>query len=148
MWNPRSARPTDAACSRGSWRISRRPHDRTAGLSPNKDLSMPLALILVVINAVLIIHAAKTGRFWPWGYVILFLPGFGALGYILVELLPEWLGSPRARDARRQIVHSLDPGRRYRKLVDELENLDTISNRSAVAQECIALGKFEEAKHH
>src|SRR5262249_11188373 len=95
MWNPRSARPTDAACSRGSWRISRRPHDRTAGLSPNKDLSMPLALILVVINAVLIIHAAKTGRFWPWGYVILFLPGFGALGYILVELLPEWLGSPR-----------------------------------------------------
>jgi hypothetical protein len=109
---------------------------------------MPLVLILMVINAVLIIHAAKTGRFWPWGYVILFLPAFGALGYILVELLPEWLGSPRAQNARRQVVHSLDPERRYRKLADELEVLDTISNRSALAQECLALGKFEEAKRH
>ena len=109
---------------------------------------MPLALILVVIDAVLIIHAAKTGRFWPWAYVILFLPLFGALGYVLVELLPEWLGSPQARSARRQVVHSLDPERRYRKLADELEALDTIANRNALAQECLALGKFAEAKRH
>lgn len=109
---------------------------------------MPLALVLVVIDAVLIIHAAKTGRFWPWAYVILFLTGFGALGYILVELLPEWLGSPKAQNARRQVVQSLDPERRYRKLADELEGLDTIANRAALAQECLALGKFEEAKLH
>ena len=53
---------------------------------------MPLALILLLVNAMLIIHAAKTGRFWPWAYVILLLPGLGALGYVIVELMPEVMG--------------------------------------------------------
>ena len=35
---------------------------------------MQLGLILLLIEVALIVHAAKTGRFWPWGYVILFLP--------------------------------------------------------------------------
>jgi hypothetical protein len=54
---------------------------------------MPLGIILLLIEIALIVHAAKTGRFWAWGLVILFLPGFGALAYVLVELLPEWFGS-------------------------------------------------------
>ena len=37
---------------------------------------MPFGVILLVINVGLIVHSAKTGRFWPWGYVILFIPGF------------------------------------------------------------------------
>jgi hypothetical protein len=36
----------------------------------------------------LIVHAAKTGRFWPWGFIILFIPGFGALAYVLIEHVP------------------------------------------------------------
>ena len=35
---------------------------------------MQFGLIILIVQAVLIVHAAKTGRFWPWGYVILFLP--------------------------------------------------------------------------
>ena len=34
---------------------------------------MPLALILVVIDITLVIHAAKTGRFSPWGFIILMI---------------------------------------------------------------------------
>jgi hypothetical protein len=29
---------------------------------------MPIILLLTLINIVLIVHAAKTGRFSPWGY--------------------------------------------------------------------------------
>lgn len=109
---------------------------------------MPLALVLVLVDAILIIHAAKTGRFWPWAYVILFLPGFGALGYVIVELLPEVMGSPGARHTRKRISRSLNPEQEYRRRADELEVADTIANRAALADECLALGKFAEAKHH
>jgi len=40
---------------------------------------MPLALVLFLVDATLVIHAAKSGRFWPWAYVILLLPGVCAL---------------------------------------------------------------------
>jgi hypothetical protein len=109
---------------------------------------MPFGIILLLINVGLIVHAAKTGRFWPWGYVILFIPGFGALAYVLVELLPEWFGSVQAQRARRRVVTTLDPGKRYRLLGDQLEVADTIANRAALADECLTLGKYGEALDH
>jgi len=109
---------------------------------------MSLGIILLVIDVALIVHAAKTGRFWPWGFVILFLPGFGALAYVLVELLPEWFGSVQGQHARRRVVSRFDPQRRYRLLTDQLELTDTIANRAALAEECLQLGKFDEAKRH
>jgi hypothetical protein len=63
---------------------------------------VPFGVVLLLINVGLIVHAAKTGRFWPWGYIILFIPGFGALAYVLVELMPEWFGSVQGQKARRQ----------------------------------------------
>jgi hypothetical protein len=109
---------------------------------------MPLGLILLLIEVVLIVHAAKTGRFMPWGLIIFFLPGIGSLAYILVELVPEWFGSPRAQRARGRLANTLDPGKRYRELTDQLAVLDTIANRSALAEECLTLGKFDEALRH
>jgi len=109
---------------------------------------MPFGLILLVVNVALIVHAAKTGRFWPWGFIILFIPGFGALAYVLVELLPEWFGSARGQQARARLAGTLDPGKHYRELSDQLEVVDTIATRAALAEECLALGKFAEAENH
>ncbi|HEY2135720.1 MAG TPA: hypothetical protein VGH49_07515, partial [Xanthobacteraceae bacterium] len=109
---------------------------------------MPLALILGVLDLVLVVHAAKTGRFSPWAYVILMIPVFGALAYVLVELMPEWLGSYQGQKARKRVVSTLNPEREYRALTDHLAITDTIANRDALAAECLALGKYEEAKHH
>jgi hypothetical protein len=83
---------------------------------------MPFGIVLLLINVGLIVHAAKTGRFWPWGYIILFIPGFGALAYVLVELVPEWFGSVRGQKARRHVVNTLDPSKRYRALTEQLES--------------------------
>jgi hypothetical protein len=109
---------------------------------------MPFGIVLLLINVGLIVHAAKTGRFWPWGYIILFIPGFGALAYVLVELLPEWFGSVQGQKARRHVVNTLDPSKRYRALTEQLEVADTIANRAALAEECLELGKFTEAEYH
>jgi hypothetical protein len=109
---------------------------------------MQLGLILVLVDVLCVVHAAKTGRFWPWGAVILALPGFGALAYFLMEIMPEWLGSPQGQQARRRVGKKLDPGKNYRVLTDQLEVADTIANRAVLAEECLELGKFEEAQRH
>jgi len=56
---------------------------------------MPLALILGVIDIILVVHAAKTGRFSPWAYVILLIPGFGGLAYVLTDLLTHMRRAPK-----------------------------------------------------
>jgi hypothetical protein len=109
---------------------------------------MQYGVILLVLEVVLIVHAAKTGRFWPWGMIIFLLPLFGGLAYVLIELLPEWFGSVQGQQARSRVVGTLDPGRRYRQLTDQLEVTDTIANRAALAEECLELGKYQEALDH
>lgn len=106
---------------------------------------MPIGLVIAVIDIALIVHAARTGRFSPWGFIILFLPGIGALAYVIVELLPEWFGSHKMRRTRQRLAGAMNPTRRYRQLRDELDLVDTIANRSALAEECVALGKYDEA---
>jgi hypothetical protein len=109
---------------------------------------MPLALVLGILDIILVVHAAKTGRFYPWAYLILMIPVLGALAYVLVELGPEWFGSYEGQKARKRIVSAVNPEGRYRVLIDQLAIADTIANRKALAAECLALGKFEEATHH
>jgi hypothetical protein len=109
---------------------------------------MPIAAFLFALDVVLIIHAARTGRFWPWAYVILLLPGIGSFAYFLLEVLPEWMGSVQGQKARRTVVKTLNPAKRYRELTDQLALTDTIANRAALAEECLSLGKFEQAATH
>jgi hypothetical protein len=107
-----------------------------------------LGVFLFVLDVVLIVHTAKTGRFWPWGYVILFLPGVGGIAYIVAELAPEWLNSYKGQRARERVATTINPTGRYRQLREELDVVDTIANRSALAQECLTLGKYDEALAH
>jgi hypothetical protein len=109
---------------------------------------VPIGFLIFAFDVVLIVHTAKTGRFWPWAYVIFFLPGIGGIAYLVAELAPAWLGSHNGRRARQRVATTLDPTGRYRQLRDELDILDTIANRSALAEECLALGKYDEALTH
>ena len=109
---------------------------------------MYTGLLITILDVLLIVHAARTGRFMPWGFVILFLPGLGALVYMAFELAPEWFGSYGAQRARRSVAAALDPSRRYRALREELDVVDTVANRSALAEECLRIGRPQEALEH
>ena len=109
---------------------------------------MPVALVIVLLDITLVYHAARTGRLQPWAFIILMIPLVGALAYIVVELIPEWFGSPGARQARRRVAAKLDPEKRFRELSDRLLDADTIANRAALAAECLELGRFDEAERH
>lgn len=106
---------------------------------------MPEFGLLFIVNAFFIIHAARTGRFWPWAYVILFLPVVGVGAYIFLEILPQYRYSPEARRAQASVARAIAPEKRYRALKDELEIADTLGNRLAVAEECLILKKYDEA---
>jgi hypothetical protein len=105
-----------------------------------------LGAVLLAIDVALVFHASKTGRAQPWAYIILMVPGIGALAYVVVELVPEWLGTYQGQKARARIGRALNPEKTYRLLKDELEIADTIANREALAEECLALGRFDEAR--
>src|SRR5439155_5428086 len=109
---------------------------------------MPVALVVLLLDITLIYHASKTGRLQPWAFIILMIPLVGALAYIVVELVPEWFGSPGAQQVRRRVANKLDPEKRYRELSDRMLDADTIANRSALAAECLELGRFDEAERH
>jgi hypothetical protein len=109
---------------------------------------MRIAIVAMLINVGLIVHAAKTGRFNPWGYILIMLPGIGALAYVLVELAPEWFGSPQGQRTRGRVVKTLDPERRYRELADQFAAVDTIGTRGALAEECLVVGKYWAALEH
>ena len=109
---------------------------------------MPVALVILLLDITLIYHASRTGRLQPWAFIILMIPLVGALAYIVVELVPEWLGSPGAQQARKRIAGKLDPEKAYRELSDRLARSDTIANRQALAAECLRIGRFDEAERH
>src|SRR3977135_2537138 len=109
---------------------------------------MPIILLLTLINIVLVVHAAKSGRFSPWGYIILMMPAIGAIAYVAVELIPAWFGTHQGQQARKSVGRALDPDKHYRALKDEIERADTIANRAALAEECLALGRYREAEEN
>ncbi|WP_407155413.1 tetratricopeptide repeat protein [Bradyrhizobium sp. STM 3557] len=109
---------------------------------------MPVALIVLLLEISLIYHAARTGRLRPWAFIILLAPLIGSLAYIVVELVPEWLGSHDVQKARKRVANKLDPEKQYRELSDRLVITDTIANRAALAAECVEIGRFDEAEHH
>ena len=76
------------------------------------------------------------------------MPGIGAIAYVAVELIPAWLGSHQGQQARKSVSLALDPDKQYRALRDEIERSDTIVNRDALAEECLARGRFDEAEQH
>src|SRR3954467_4228801 len=106
---------------------------------------MPVALVIVLLDISLIYHASRTGRLQPWAFIILMVPMIGALAYIVVELVPEWLGRPHVHKARKRGAGQVDPEKYYRELSDRLAVTDTIANRAALAEECVAVGRYDEA---
>jgi len=109
---------------------------------------MPIAFLLIVLDVTLVVHAANTGRLRPWAFIILLVPVVGALAYIVAALIPDLVGSPDGQRMRNRIANKLHPEKLYCQLADQVAIADTVANRSALAAECLALGKFNEAEWH
>ncbi len=106
---------------------------------------MSFGLLELLLQIGLAIHAYRTGRMNPWLWIILFLPGLGSLLYIILELGPELISGRAATKLKQNLVATVDPGREYRTLAREVEIAPTVQNRLRLADECMRLGRTEEA---
>lgn len=107
---------------------------------------MPLYLLIGAAQIFFIIHAARTGRPFYWITIILFIPLLGIAAYVVFELLPRAHQSPTAQKTMRTAEKLINPEGDYRKLAMQLENTPTVANKRALADECVRLGKLEEAE--
>ena len=106
---------------------------------------MPLLILYWVLPIACGIHVVRTGRplFWLW--IIIFAPMIGCAIYVIVEVIPELMGSPRAQRAAGRAKRIVDPNRAYRAALDRLEAADTVDNRRAVAEHYLERGMNDEA---
>jgi hypothetical protein len=107
---------------------------------------MPFGVLELLLQIGLAIHAYRTGRMYPWLWIIVFVPGIGCLLYVILEVGPEILSGRAANQVKQTVVKTVDPGRQYRALLRNVEIAPTVHNRLQLAEECLRLGRAEEAK--
>jgi hypothetical protein len=100
------------------------------------------SLVFLVICGV---HVIKTGRPTYWLWIILFFSLPGCLIYFFVEMLPELRRNSTAKRIGADLVNVVDPGRNLRKLQEQLEIADTVTNRQALARYYLRARQYEEA---
>jgi hypothetical protein len=101
--------------------------------------------IALAIEVALIIHCVRTGRSMLWIWVLMLLPGAGAIAYFLVEILPGLFGSRTTRRAVRGLHRTLDPQQDLRRLEAEVQRTGDVASRQRYAEELTHHGRAPEA---
>jgi hypothetical protein len=109
---------------------------------------MPFFILTILIQAGFVIHVLKTGRNTIWIWVVILLPLAGSLAYLIIEILPELVGSRSARRAASGVRRTLDPTRDLRDAKHQLRVTDSIESRRRLADELYARGEYADAKAH
>jgi hypothetical protein len=111
-------------------------------------IAMPYFIVSIVIQVALVIHVIKTGRNTTWIWLLVILPVAGPIVYVVVELLPEMVGSRTARRVISGAKRSIDPDRDLRNAHRNLRMNDSIDSRRRVADELYNSGKYDEAVNY
>jgi len=101
---------------------------------------LPLALI-----AFCVVHAIRTGRVYPWIFVIVFLPLIGSLIYIAMAVVPDLMGSRGAHKLKTGVVRTIDPNKDYRQAMREVEMVGSVDAKRALAEQLMQRGQYDEA---
>lgn len=106
---------------------------------------MPVVILSAVIQGLAILHVLRTGRDMRWIFLILFIPGLGALIYFLAEVLPSLNQSLTARRTLKRVQNVVDPSRGVRAALLEYERNPSIETASRYADELTKAGCHDEA---
>ena len=104
-----------------------------------------LGIIVLVLEIICVIHAARTGRLFPWIYVIIMLPMVGIIAYGVVELMPDLMGARGVQSLRRNIVKMSDPTRDLRKAKRDSELVGSAEAKADLAEQHMLHGEYSEA---
>jgi hypothetical protein len=105
----------------------------------------PISILSILIQVALIIHVIKTGRNQLWILALAFLPGIGALAYVIAEVLPDFFRGRTARRAKSGVQRMIDPNRDLRRATAEVEISGNVDARRRLGDELLGRSQFDEA---
>jgi hypothetical protein len=107
---------------------------------------MPIiAVVVLVLQISVVVHALRTGRPYWWIFVIMAFPLIGTLIYLFVEILP---GSRQERAVIKigtDITRALYPDKELHRRAEELAICGSTHNKLQLADECTERGHFDDA---
>jgi hypothetical protein len=98
-----------------------------------------------ILQVLLIIHVVRNGRDRIWIFVLIFLPLAGGIAYLAVEVIPDIVRGRAVRTAASSVSNIVAPDRRLRELEEQVKYSPTVANRSGLADELFARGRYQEA---
>ena len=104
-----------------------------------------IPILSIAVQAGLIVHVIKTGRNMLWIWAIALLPLLGSIVYVVVELLPQVLGSRTARRATTGVRRMIDPDRELRRASVEVEVSGNVDARRRLAEELFERSQYDAA---
>lgn len=105
-------------------------------------------ILSIAVQIALVVHVLRSGRSMYWIFIIFFLPGIGSIAYAIVELLPEWSSSYRARKAMKSVRRTLNPGADLRRRQQQHRLSGSVDATRHLAGELTNGGHYDEAIQH
>jgi hypothetical protein len=106
---------------------------------------MSLYLLSILIQVGLVVHVIKTGRNTIWIWVLVLLPGIGALAYVAVEVIPDLFRAPATRSALQGVARVVDPDRSLRRASATAAVSDTVVAKARLGAELARRGDYAAA---
>jgi hypothetical protein len=94
----------------------------------------------------LCVHVVRTHQQMYWLWIIIMVPGLGALVYFIAVVLPELMGGTTARRMGAAALGALDPGRAYREAKAAYDDTPTVQNSMKLAEAACGMDRWAEAE--
>ncbi len=107
---------------------------------------MPFIALSLIVQVALVVHVIKTGRNTMWIWVVVMLPGAGSIAYVILEVIPELMGSRTARKASQSLGKIINPNKGINTATQNYSISNTVENSLKLADECMSKTMYEEAK--
>lgn len=98
-----------------------------------------------IAQILLIIHVLKTGRPKYWIFLLIFIPYLAPVAYIIVEILPPFLGSIHGQRTQKKMSQWLNPAGETRRRALAWERTPNADNARHYASALLERGQFDEA---
>lgn len=113
----------------------------------------PLNIAIFLVDIALAVHCVRTGRSVLWILALSVASFFGGLfallavwlAYLVMAVVPDFLGSHSTRRFTDSLVQAADPGRAYREKKRQVELTGSVDAKRALAEESIKRGLIAEA---
>lgn len=97
--------------------------------------------IIIILQAICVIHCLKKGNEQKWIWLIVFLPLIGCVAYIFTEMF----SGNEIQNVQAGVSTIVNPAGKIRKLEKQLQFSDTFNNRILLADAYLAAGTTDKA---